>query len=209
MQFSFHTTLVSYGKKDIQQSFDNYLVRFQNFVKDSLSLKNHISRFYFFSADYAMSDYTTVGIQIGYRRVNLQQTNKTTSAPLQSDYYNNYDLSVKGSNIITDLKLTRYFTSNARRCLYAFVSAGYNMQNFKLSDTRDSVLKATVIDDNFYNTSSIIGNAHFEIGAGAKLLVTNSLGVSLEAGLLYNFYRVGFFYNLKHASRKKYDKYGW
>ncbi|MEZ5046047.1 MAG: hypothetical protein R2831_03550 [Chitinophagaceae bacterium] len=210
MQFSFHTTFIAHCKKLIQKSFDNYLVTLSKLlVKDSLSLNNHISRFYYVTADYAYSDYTTFGIQIGYRRVNLQQINRTSSAPLQDDYYNNYYLSIKGSNFLFDLKATRYFASNAKYSFYGFASAGILFNNLKFSDTRDSILHATVIDNTPFSSNETIVKPHIEVGIGAKFLLTNVIGMSLEGGLFYDHYRVGLFYNMKHKSRKNIDKYGW
>ena len=48
-----------------------------------------------------------------------------------------------------------------------------------------------------------------EVALGAKFLITNKIGISLEAGTFNGNLSAGIFYNLKHKDRRINDKYGW
>lgn len=151
--------------------------------------------------DIAFSDYTTAGIAVSWCRFAVKESGQFSNDAST--------LETRAHKVALQLRGVRYIMQSQRAVIYFFGAAGIRFR--KVSDDSNDALKRQLA---FSHQAGELSTAAYrpytvEAGLGLKFLVTKTLGVSAEAGMLTGIAQVGLFYSFKNKWRKSNDQYGW
>ncbi len=153
--------------------------------------------------EYASNDYTAIGASIEYFSFKFNDAYKLHDTISKSFKSN-------GSQLAFKARLVRYFRASPKLNLYGFLNGGIKFASITMSESLDEMEKSSFSYGAYFQLKrNTVFPVVFEVGLGAKFLVTNKIGLSLEAGTFNGNLSAGIFYNLKHKDRRINDKYGW
>ena len=152
--------------------------------------------------EYAANDYTAIGACIEYFSFKFNDSYKLDDT-VSKNFTSN------GNQIALKARLVRYFRASPRLNLYGFINGGVKLASLNTSISEKEMEDSHSFGAYNYLKTLTVFPVVFEMGLGAKFLITNKIGLSLEAGTFNGNLSAGIFYNLKHKDRRINDKYGW
>jgi len=192
---------VSYGTNNYNRMvLEKYVhTKFVNEPSISYAIKysNPLSA----NVDYAISDYTSLGLGVNYYTFNLNE--KRTDSILA------YDLETKGRRIAIQIRAMRYIIQRPRSILYFFAGAGARFRFVKYNTSDSIALRTAAIHHTADGSLSAYSPISMDLGLGAKFLLIRNIGISAEVGILTSIAQVGLFYSFKNKWRKSHDNIGW
>jgi uncharacterized membrane protein len=192
---------VSYGANNYNRMVLEKYVH-TKFVNDpSISYNIQYSNPLNANVDYAMSDYTSLGLGVNYYSFDLNEK--------RTDTIHSYDLETKGRRIAIQIRAMRYVIQRPRSIVYFFAGAGARFRSVTYNSTDSIALRTAAIHHTADGSLSTYSPISMDLGVGAKFLLIRNIGISAEVGMLTSIAQVGLFYSFKNKWRKSHDNIGW
>jgi hypothetical protein len=168
---------------------------------NSLSYSVKMSNPVVVTYDYAVSDYTTIGIGINYYSIKLNERRESSTDTLTTES-NGYKASLQIRGI-------RYLVQKAGSVFYFYAGAGVRFRKLDSKANENSFLQTAYIYQ--FPETSLSGYTPLSLdaGLGLKFLLTKKIGLSAEFGLTTGIAQIGLFYSFKNKWRKSNDNIGW
>jgi hypothetical protein len=189
---NFYGNAVRNGMSDIRFDVESELKRFEYTADFSKSIS--------LTAEYAVSSYTTVGININRFSYSLTE--------IREDDFGTVDMATKGSHTDLHVRAVRYFYATPRSAMYLLGEAGAQFRSIAYSNNGGAddlayinTFPETRPDD--YKTLS------YDYGLGFKVRLFSGVGLSAEWTMLSLAGRYGLFYQIRPAGRRSKDNIGW
>ena len=151
--------------------------------------------------DYAVSDYTTLGLGVSYFSFHLKEK--------RQDFIDTFDLDTKGYRIAIQLRGIRYIVQGPRSVFYMFAGAGIRFRSVSYNTTDQLAIQGAEIHEAAEASDQPYFPLSLEAGMGLKFLVTKRIGISGEFGMMTGIGQFGLFYSLKNKWRRTNDHLGW
>ena len=150
--------------------------------------------------DYAVSDYTALGLYLNYFSFALSETHE--------DPVDTFDIASTGFRMAVQLRAYRFFVHSPRVMLYNYAGLGVRFKILKTdaSETEKQMAYIHSTPETSFGPYSI---ASIDWGMGLRVLVVKNIGLMAEFGINPGIGQFGLFYRLMPRSRKKKDSYGW
>lgn len=187
----YRTQLISYLEDQLSEYKGN-----GNFSYN-VKMRNPIALTY----DYALNDYTTIGVGINYYSFHLKEHKQSIIDTL--------DIDTKGFKTAIQLRGVRYFVQRQRSAFYFFGAMGARFRVIKHNTSDEYSINQAEIHQIPETNPSNYSPLSFEAGLGLKLLVTRKIGFCTEFGLMTGITQIGLFYSLKNKWRKWDNSNGW
>ncbi len=192
---------VSYGATNFNRIvLDKYLTK-QSVIDPSISYDIKYSNPLSANVDYAISDYTSLGIGVNYYSFDLKETRK--------DIVDSFDLDTKGHRIAIQVRAMRYIIQRPRSIIYFFAGAGARFRSVKYNSSDSLALHTADIHHTADGSLSSYSPISLDVGLGLKFLVVRNIGVSAEFGMMTGIGQIGLFYSFKNKWRRSRDNIGW
>ena len=192
---------ISYGITNFNRVTLNNYVANQNVGNYSMNASIHYSNPLVLTFDMALSDYTTVGIGVGYYNFNLKQ--------FRANAIDTFDLHTSGHRFTLQARIIRYFVQRPRSVFYLFGGVGarfrsvtYNTSDSLVLHLADIHHAADADPDGFFPVS-------INAGIGFKFLLSRRIGFMSEWGVTTGIGQLGIFYSFKNKWRRTNDNIGW
>ena len=153
------------------------------------------------SFDYAISDYTTIGLSGGFYTFHLHEKKVFANDTSVID--------TKGFKMAIQLRGIRYIVQSAKSVFYIFVGGGVRFRSLNINTSNDSIINAALIHQIPETNPKKYSPFSLDAGLGLKFLVTKKIGFSCEFGMTTGLAQFGLFYSLKNKWRRVNDKIGW
>lgn len=150
------------------------------------------------TAEYAVSSYTTVGLNVNYFSYNLSE--------VREDANGTQTALTKGSHLDLHLRAVRYFSASPARALYLIGEIGMRKRSIQYSGDKEVVAYINTFPETIKDGYSTLS---WDYGVGLKRHVVKGLGVSVELTMLSLLGRYGLFYVIQPAGRRSKDQIGW
>ncbi len=151
--------------------------------------------------DYAVSDYTAVGIGVNYYSFHLTENRK--------DIVDTFNLDTKGFRMAVQARCMRYFVQRPRSIFYFFAGAGIRFRSVKYNTTDQHDIKIAEIHQQYDASPLTYSPLSLEAGLGLKFLASKKIGLSSEFGMITGLAQFGLFYTFRNKWRKVNDNIGW
>ncbi len=188
---NFYENAVKNGMADVHFDIINDLKRFDY----SIDFSKPIS----LTAEYALSSYTTVGVNVNTFSYDLTEA--------REDNFGTVSMNTKGRHIDFHLRAVRYFYATPRSAMYLLGEAGAQTRSISYtSDDPDAPAYINTFPEtrpDGYKTFS------YDYGIGFKIRVLRGVGLSAEWTMLSLAGRYGLFYQILPAGRRGKDDIGW
>lgn len=154
------------------------------------------------TAEYAISNYTAIGINLNHFSYNLSE--------VREDGYGITDMSTKGRHIDLHLRAVRYVYQSVGSSFYVIGEAGLALRSIRYSDNTGSNAQSSAYINTFPETRpNGFQTFSYDYGVGMKIKVFKTLGVSGEFTRLSLLGRYGLFYTIQPPGRRLKDNIGW
>ena len=151
--------------------------------------------------DYAVSDYSTIGIAFNYFTFNLSEK--------RQDLQDTFNLETKGNQMAFQLRGIRYIVQRPRSALYLFGATGLRFRSVEYNTTDQHDIHIAEIHKFAYANPEPYSPLSLEAGMGIKFLITQKIGISSEFGFVTGIAQCGLFYSFKNKWRRTKDPIGW
>lgn len=192
---------VSYGMSNIYKSLLTLELNNNEFDDESYSYTAKFTNPLIVSFDYAISDYTTIGLSGGFYSFRLKERREYPGDTIEVD--------TKGLKFAIQLRGIRYIVQSPRSVFYMFAGAGVRLRSMKHNTSDTYIIRASRIHQTPETNPTNYSPLSLDAGMGLKFLVTKKIGISCEFGMMTGLAQVGMFYSLKNKWRRVNDKIGW
>lgn len=188
---NFYGNAVRNGMSDIRFDVQSDLKRFEYTADFSKPLS--------LTAEYALSSYTTVGININRFSYSLSET--------REDDFGTVSTTTKGSHLDLHLRAVRYFYATPRSAMYLLGEIG--AQTRSISYGNDAGTDLAYINTFPETRPGDYKTLSYDYGLGLKVRLFAGVGLSAELTMLNLAGRYGLFYQIQPAGRRSKDNIGW
>ncbi len=151
-----------------------------------------------FTGEYALSNYTTIGVNINYFRFDLSE--------LRQDALGTQTAATKGSHLDLNLRVLRYLLANARGAIYVLGEIGMRSRSIEYAGGLRTMAYINTFPETRKNDFDLFS---YDYGVGVRARVVKQFGLAAEFTMLSPFGRYGVFYILQPAGRRSGDQIGW
>jgi hypothetical protein len=152
-----------------------------------------------FTAEYAVTSYTTVGANVNYFSYDLSE--------LREDAMGITTANTKGSHLDLHARAVRYFYANPNTSMYLLGEIGISKRSIQY--TGSSTDAAAYINTFPETRKDGYEMLSYDYGVGFRFRVFGGVGISAEYTMLSLLGRYGLFYIIKPAGRRSKDQIGW
>jgi hypothetical protein len=150
------------------------------------------------TAEYAVSSYTTVGINANYFTYDLSET--------REDDLGVQTATTKGKHIDLHARIVRYFYATPGSALYLLGEIGMKTRSLQRGGDKDAVAYINTFPE---TTKDSYSSLSYDYGIGFRARVIKQVGLSAEFTMLSILGRFGVFYIIQPAGRRSKDQIGW
>lgn len=195
-QLTVSTSLINNYKRAMQKDMSafkggmDYLKRFDYTVDCSMPLS--------FTAEYAVTSYTTLGLNANYFTYSLTE--------LREDALGTIQATTKGSHLDLHLRAVRYFFATPGSSMYVLGEIGLTHRSIQYTGDANAAAYINTFPEtrkDGYKTLS------YDYGIGLRVRLFHQVGVSAEFTMLSVLGRYGVYYIIPPAGRRTKDQIGW
>ena len=153
------------------------------------------------SAEYAISSYTTIGLNVNSFSYNLSEQ--------REDEFEAVGFHTQGRHLDFHLRALRYFYATPRTALYLIGEAGVATRSVQYTTDRGATGSKAYINTFPETRPEGFRNFSYDYGIGWKVKLLQFIGLSAEFTQLVPLGRYGLFYSIQPAGRRAKDPIGW
>jgi hypothetical protein len=153
------------------------------------------------TAEYALSSYTTIGLNVNYFSYTLSEQ--------REDDVESVGFTTNGRHLDFHLRALRYFYATPRSALYLIGEAGIATRSVQYKTDKGSPVSMAYINTFPETKPGGFRSFSYDYGIGWKVKLLKPVGLSAEFTQLAPLGRYGIFYNIQPAGRRAKDAIGW